>query len=77
MYDRAVAALQLQDEAPAVPSAGALALVRAVLEDMGGDGDAAHEFLLVDPAFPTAVCGKHTRNPIIMCFSGTSVTDCA
>lgn len=54
VYARAVSALGIQG-APKVPSARTLAMVSSVLEDMGGDDDAAHEFLLVDPNF-AAMC---------------------
>jgi hypothetical protein len=54
VYARAVSALGIQS-AVTVPSPRALVIVRSVLQDMGGDSDAAHEFLLVDLEF-RAVC---------------------
>ena len=54
VYARAVSALGIQS-ASTVPSPCALAIVCSVLQDMGGDRDATHEFLLVDPQF-RAVC---------------------
>ena len=54
VYARAVAALAIEGVST-VPSTQALTTVCSVLEDMGGDSDAAHEFLLVDPNF-SALC---------------------
>ena len=62
MYTRAVYALQLES-APTAPPARALAMVRAVLKDMGGDSDAAHEFLLVDPQFSEACVAAPEPEP--------------
>jgi OTU domain-containing protein 3 len=62
VYARAVSALQLE-AAPAAPPARALAMVRSVLKDMGGDSDAAHEFLLVDPQFSEACVAAPEPEP--------------
>ena len=57
VYARAVSALSIQ-EALVAPSSRALAIVASVMEDMGGDSDAAHEFLLVDPQFAAACAAQ-------------------
>lgn len=64
IYARAVAALAIEG-ASKVPSTHALTMVCSVLEDMGGDIDAAHEFLLVDPNFPALCMARPEPEPEI------------
>jgi OTU domain-containing protein 3 len=62
VYARALSALDIQQPLM-VPSSRALAIVASAMDDMGGDSDAAHEFLLVDPQFAAACLAQPEPEP--------------